>query len=646
LKLVPQMMFRNECRQLVSKVTNEKRVEINRVKLAFGVAFKPMIGVYNGYYVLDLAIEIHRLCLVRLIEQSQTVNARRSGASIIEPGRVGDTSQHQNWSSFRNEIYNGKKIIITPQLFTPMPKNGILQFDFSTTERPNGSELPITDKKFLKVLNNICLLPTERFSDGTYKLHTLYKRSHEKTKDGKLFMPIYQFSVEKALEFGRCMDDFHEHIHEREAMVKAGSEMENIKVQVNDGAPGAPSGNFEENLGKDEEVSLMTEGDNMSIPSASQDDRMGMDDMGFAPSASDDDLSINDQDDKFPSSDSAKLSTEQQSSAGIGAGETEEESLYSQMLLDEEEAEQEDADQFAAAGGNPDVFNEGEVGGGSMVDESELDAEAQLALRKKRIKEQKQRLRGLLKMKHGISKQAKAIRFLEVIEDTCSRLWMYSRHLTYLIVLFQQLFGTVGRSEIYGSYLVDIIVTLFPRIIDLHNFEMIYELLSARDCAALFGRLGILNLFNPMKPEVTIELNMDRYEERMVAKIIVYLSVEEPGINLTYKRFQWKRDLDPTPGWDVTEPWMTESGMYTHGYFGFTYYSGEGRNKFGCIPDIPLRKALTPITLVNENEIIDEGEQLPEEYICTAKTHYQRNMDVWLSYLSIPQEKKIIEKWQ
>jgi len=209
---------------------------------------------------------------------------------------------------------------------------------------------------------------------------------------------------------------------------------------------------------------------------------------------------------------------------------------------------------------------------------------------------------------------------------------------------FQQLFGSVGRTEYYGSYAVDLIITLFPRIIDLHNFEMIYEHLTARDCAALFGRVGILNLFNPMKPEVTLELNLERYEERLTAKMIVYLSVDEPGINLTYKRFQWKRELDPTPGWDVTEPWMTEAGIYTHGYFGFTYYSGEGKNKCGCIPNIQLRKALTVLTLINENEIIDEGESypLPEDYVTTAKVHYQRNMDVWLSYLAIVQDKKIM----
>ena len=121
--------------------------------------------------------------------------------------------------------------------------------------------------------------------------------------------------------------------------------------------------------------------------------------------------------------------------------------------------------------------------------------------------------------------------------------------------------------------------------------------------------------------------------ERMIAKMIVYLSVDEPGINLTYKRFQWKREIDPVPGWDVTEPWMTEVGMPDHGKFAFTYYSGEGINKLGCYPNIRLRKALTHLTLVNENEMIDEGALLPDEPVCTADSHYEKNKAVWSTYL-------------
>ncbi len=79
---------------------------------------------------------------------------------------------------------------------------------------------------------------------------------------------------------------------------------------------------------------------------------------------------------------------------------------------------------------------------------------------------------------------------------------------------------------------------------------------------------------------------------------------------------------------------MTEEGMAAHGKFLFTYYSGEGRNKFGCVPDLPLRKALCQLTLVDENEIIDyDNDSLPEKFVITGAQHFLSNRDVWFNYL-------------
>lgn len=87
VKVVPQMMHPAEARQLVTKATLDDRVELARIKMAFGVAVRPMFGSFNGYFSLDLSKEIHRVCLVRLLEQSQTVNATRAANSIIRPGQ-------------------------------------------------------------------------------------------------------------------------------------------------------------------------------------------------------------------------------------------------------------------------------------------------------------------------------------------------------------------------------------------------------------------------------------------------------------------------------------------------------------------------------------------------------------------------------
>ena len=78
---------------------------------------------------------------------------------------------------------------------------------------------------------------------------------------------------------------------------------------------------------------------------------------------------------------------------------------------------------------------------------------------------------------------------------------------------------------------------------------------------------------------------------------------------------------------------MTEEGLSKNGMFCFTYYSGEGRNKFGCIPDVRLRRALTQLVLLDENEVVDEDDLPPEDMVTTAAEHFLENREVWGSYL-------------
>jgi hypothetical protein len=269
----------------------------------------------------------------------------------------------------------------------------------------------------------------------------------------------------------------------------------------------------------------------------------------------------------------------------------------------------------------------------SSQDSADAHRGDQLALRQRKIAELKHRYHKLLHFNKGIPVEAKAARFCDLIEETFSQLWILSRHLAVIVVLFKELFGECGRSEFYGSYVVDVVVLLFARVVDLHNFEVVLGELSAVEVAVVYGRIGILNVFNPLKPEQSMELSLERRDERVVSKMIVSLISNEPGINLVYKRFQWKRDMDPTPGWDVTETWLTDDGLATHGKFAFTFYSGEGGNKSGYAPNILLRRALLQVVLIDENEVVDEDEPLPDEYMNSGAIHYEQSKDVWLSLL-------------
>jgi hypothetical protein len=46
------------------------------------------------------------------------------------------------------------------------------------------------------------------------------------------------------------------------------------------------------------------------------------------------------------------------------------------------------------------------------------------------------------------------------------------------------------------------------------------------------------------------------------------------------------------PGYELTEPWLTEAGLPTKGVWDVVYYAGEGKGKNGCKPMPKLRRAM------------------------------------------------------
>lgn len=605
LKVLPQMLLESEARNLVSKVTNDDRVEIARIKQSCGMAYRPMFGSYNGFYVLDLSNEIHRICLCRLLEKSETMNSKRATESIVSYGKVGDTSQNGNWSCFRNEIYNGKPTRLKKEMFNPMPKSGQLEFDFSAVSRPAGGELRLTDKRLCKVLTNICLLELHNQSDVLRKLTYYKKKAGEMNRARNLYMPIYEFTPAKAKEVGIASDEFYSNLLRRAEFIKKGMKKEEIKINFMRHAAIDVNGNPILDIDPNKISSLAEIGVTVASQDTDDDASYASIEMLATPTNKTQKIE-NLVSAKVVASKVIKLQTVKNATITIkGAG---------------------------TDSGTPSVTGGSSLAGDSIAGDS-LDNDPELEKRKKKITDLKRRMQALLRCKKGVTIQAKAVRMAEVIDETFSPIWIMCRHLAVIIILFKELFGNAARHSYFGTYAVDLVVYLFPRIIDLHNFEMIFEILEPAECAAVFCRIGMLNIFNPMKPEVTYEVSMDRREERLVAKMIVYLSVVEPGINLTFKTFQWKREQDLIPGWDVTETWMTDEGLPTHGKFTFTYYSGEGKNKLGCLPEIPSRKALMQMVLLDENELIGEDDMTPEDPVNTAEAHYSSHRNVWEDYL-------------
>eukprot|EP01035_Chromulina_nebulosa_P020409 gene20409-26486_t len=142
-----------------------------------------------------------------------------------------------------------------------------------------------------------------------------------------------------------------------------------------------------------------------------------------------------------------------------------------------------------------------------------------------------------------------------------------------LILISSAIFGSVSKTFV-GSYRVELIVSLFSRIVDLHNFNFLLSVLTAEEVACIYIRIGWLCLFNPMRPEGVYRLDLSRWEERQVAKMLIHLSVVEPGINWYDESYTSSHQGKPMPGWTLTKVWYTENGMPKQGILQLRMSSG------------------------------------------------------------------------
>lgn len=135
-KILLRMQNATDAMRMIRNYTCTDVFKARRLKQRLGKAYYPLIGIYSGYYSLDLANEFDRICLRKLIEKSvRNMEMRRKLGKW-------DTSQTGNWSCFRNEVHNrisqpGESPTISPKYFFPIPHKGRVEFDFINIERPN-----------------------------------------------------------------------------------------------------------------------------------------------------------------------------------------------------------------------------------------------------------------------------------------------------------------------------------------------------------------------------------------------------------------------------------------------------------------------------------------------------------------------------
>ena len=132
-KLLPRMATAKDAKQLLLTSLSDVG-SLNRLRKLMGSCLNPMIGQYNGYYQLDLSKAEDKVCMSKLLEQSQKFRDERMDASLLGRGMTGDISQKGDWSCFRNELQDGHPAQLTVAMFNPMPNKGIFRWVLGVTD--------------------------------------------------------------------------------------------------------------------------------------------------------------------------------------------------------------------------------------------------------------------------------------------------------------------------------------------------------------------------------------------------------------------------------------------------------------------------------------------------------------------------------
>ncbi|CAM9587870.1 unnamed protein product, partial [Discosporangium mesarthrocarpum] len=183
------------------------------------------------------------------------------------------------------------------------------------------------------------------------------------------------------------------------------------------------------------------------------------------------------------------------------------------------------------------------------------------------------------------------------LDELVSDRWFTVQQVKFLIGAMKVKFR---GDETLDDVVVDFVVNVYPRVVDVYDYQTVLECIDERCQAFVFKRVGWLVLWNPCRPDGYVELSMDRREERQVAKMLIHLAVVEPGDNWYSESFRWSRQVrrtfdTPIPGWALPKGWVTEEGIANRGVLTCGYYSGEGKGLKGCKEDWELRVALTQV---------------------------------------------------
>lgn len=555
-KLLRQMSTVEHAREILANVIGGDRTDMAKCKREIGQYLKPIVGRPNGFYNLDLARESDRACVLALYGLSETSNHQKAKKSPFGYGFTGDTSQKGNWSSFRNELYNGAPFVLDVHFVNNLPVSGRLQFDFSSVDRPTHDDLVMQDAYLVKFLCQLGLLQASEIEETIAQLVHVKNLSNSTLKgNGKT---LFEVPYAAALEMDIHHAHFYEHLGGRSEYMAKAARLEDrllnappiastVAVEKFERGKSASRGGKTSSRptstvkGADKRLPVINtinamaeeEGFPGAIPLTLQPltellhHRPGADVDNGAPSpVAPDEHLWNDSTISF-----ANFLEAEDEAAGVEADD-----ISSDESVEEEVRE---VKEF-------------------LKDEEFTQGKEKYGVRSRHNTEMISYVRELV-FGDNASNEAKLKRLVDIVEETIGSFRsMHCRHIALILACIEKLpFGLSDRTTYSGNYRVEVVIALFTHIVDMHNFELVLRVLKPYEVACINARIGMLNYFNPLKCEGGYGLDLSRWDQRMMCKMLILLETHEPGENWAEKQFRWTIDSAPFPGWVLTQAWLT-----------------------------------------------------------------------------------------
>lgn len=187
-----------------------------------------------------------------------------------------------------------------------------------------------------------------------------------------------------------------------------------------------------------------------------------------------------------------------------------------------------------------------------------------------------------------------AERLLETLKFALAGRFLTAVQLALLVERFPEGYMPCGD---FSTYRVELIVALYTRVVDIINIDYVLKELESTEYAILLFRIGWLNIFNPIKAESRITLDLTRREERQVLRMLLILNFAEPGQSWQEPTFRPKRGAPLEEDWVLPVQWYTEATLPKEGVLTLKYYSGRGCNTYDCAPNAACRHTLMALVL-------------------------------------------------